>query len=269
MSNKEYTKPCVLLVEGQDEVKFFTVFSEHIGKKGVFDIIDMNGKDHFVHVLKVCLQRPKAHTITAYVIVMDADNSHQSKFRSICDVLARHGNGLPIPERVGVYAYDESQSKKVGIYIMPGDSRDGMLEDLFLETVSDSPIMPCLDEYFSCLKGVLPQKPENVPAESGKHFPKNASKTRALGFLAASYESVNTVGLAAQKKYWNFDHPTLTELRSFLGELEDNAAHSQALQTIQIVLLARLTTSPLGAPQNIRQAFHHLMLNHMGIAAAG
>jgi hypothetical protein len=49
--------------------------------------------------------------------------------------------------------------------------------------------------------------------------PANPAKARAKAFLAAMPESVPHVGLATRRGYWNLDHPSLNELKSFLARL--------------------------------------------------
>jgi hypothetical protein len=42
---------------------------------------------------------------------------------------------------------------------------------------------------------------------------------KAQAFLAAQTDFVDSVGLGAQKRYWNFDSPALDELKHFLENL--------------------------------------------------
>ena len=81
-----------------------------------------------------------------------------------------------------------------------------MLEDLCLKIVEDHPVMECVNEFASCVS-----KLESTP--------KNLSKTKVQVFLASQPEVANTIGLGAQKGYWDFDSPCLTELKQFLENL--------------------------------------------------
>jgi len=159
--------------------------------------------------------------VSEYAIIRDADKSSEIAFQSVVSILRglkEHGFDEPIPNRIG--NYEENAVRRVGVFIMPGNQAEGMLEDLCLQTVAEHPVMECVKGYFSCLSEVLVLKSPGEPREIGKYyFPKNPSKARAQAFLAGMYDNVASVGLAAKKQYWNFDHPVLADLKAFLAEL--------------------------------------------------
>ena len=95
----------------------------------------------------------------------------------------------------------------VGIFIMPGDFKNGMLEDLCLRTVKDNPAVKCAETFIECaLKLEAP--------------PRNIAKAKAQAFLAAMPDIVSSVGLGAEKRYWDFNSDELKNLRNFLNEFE-------------------------------------------------
>ena len=215
MANEELTKTKVILVEGKDEVNFFDALFKHLGRDDV-DIVCVNGKERLKTEFPAFLMRPGFSSVESYAIITDADTNHQNTFQSLSDLLEKHNQ--PVPTKAEEYINGEN--KRVGIYIMPGNLDAGMLEDFCLKTVSDHPAMPCLENYFSCLKAVLKEKPEIKSKDPQEfYFPKNLSKAKALGFLAALHESFPSVGVAALKGYWNFEHDSLQELKFFLQEL--------------------------------------------------
>jgi hypothetical protein len=215
MANEQLTKTKAILVEGLDEQNFFTALFKHLHRDDV-DIILVGGKENFKNEFPAFLKRPDFYHITSYAIVVDADSSAANTFQSISNLLKKHGQ--PVPKKLNEHTSEGNQ--QTGVYIMPGDLDNGMLEDFCLKTVADHPAMPCLDNYFSGLKKVLTEKPENEPKDPRKfYFPKNLSKAKALGFLAALHEPFSSVGVAALNGYWNFEHSSLEELKSFLQKL--------------------------------------------------
>jgi hypothetical protein len=150
--------------------------------------------------------------------VRDAEASLKETFESIAGVLKKHGE--PCPRSNKGFAHKPNHPRKVGIFVLPGDADQGMLEDLCLCTVQDHPAMPCVSAFMDCIGKALPRKPlETAVAESRSYYPKNPSKATALAFLAAMHEEVHRVGEAAEKHYWDFDHPRLRALRDFLREM--------------------------------------------------
>ena len=86
---------------------------------------------------------------------------------------------------------------------MPGSSENGMLEDLCLKTVKDNPAMKCVNSFIDCAKGL------GEP-------PKNIAKAKAQAYLAAMPKILSSVGIAAQKGYWDLDSIELHDLKTIL-----------------------------------------------------
>ncbi|SLM30424.1 conserved hypothetical protein [Desulfamplus magnetovallimortis] len=102
-----------------------------------------------------------------------------------------------------------SNGINTGVYIMPGNSENGMLEDLCLSTVVDSPVLTCVNQYISCLR-------ENLENNS---FPRNEAKAKMHTFLAGMCKFVPSLGIAAKKSYFNFESDILNDIKQFLKEL--------------------------------------------------
>jgi len=81
-----------------------------------------------------------------------------------------------------------------------------MLEDLLLITVKNHEAMNCVDEFIKCTNKL-------------KNSPKNISKSKIQSFLAAMPENANSIGIGAQKDYWDLNSNALKPLISFLKKL--------------------------------------------------
>ena len=196
----------VLAVEGKDEKYFFDKLLKYLSINDI-QIEDIGGKGEFPKQLPALLKTPGffdvdgSPLVTHFAIIRDKDQDEA--FISIKNIVSKEG--LIPPSDQSVFS---DGNPKIGIFVMPGQTVEGtMLEDLCLKTVENHSAMKCVDEFTSCILDL-----ENKP--------KNISKAKAQAFLAAQSEIVNSIGLGAQKNYWNFDSPALNELKQFLSLLK-------------------------------------------------
>ncbi len=204
----------VLLVEGKDEVNFFNALLKHWGIEGV-TVQEVGGKDKVPTEIQSFLLTFGGQ-VKGYAIIRDADRDSGAAFQSVVSLLQKQGE--PFPESIG--GYGENAARRVGVFIMPGNQDEGMLEDLCLQTVAEHPVMACAERYFSCLGENLVSLAPDQPKQPGQHyFPKNPSKAKAQAFLAGMHGTFASVGVAALNGCWNFDHPALDDLKAFLTGL--------------------------------------------------
>ena len=122
-------------------------------------------------------------------------------FRSACGSL-RHV-GLSCPPAHGQFS---DGSPRVGVFIVPNGTDDGMLETLCLHSVSTLPEFPCVDAYFQCL-------------QAHQIAPKSLHKARAHAWLASRPEPDRRVGEAAQAGYWPWNSQAFDNLWAFLRSM--------------------------------------------------
>lgn len=196
----------LLVVEGQDEGNFFDALLQDTKITGV-DIRYVGGKDQFKNKLPALrkasgfFNADGSSFVTHLAIIRDRNSD--DAFKSIVGILKKEE--FTYPKKHGQFSIG---NPRVGIFIMPGNKIKGtMLEDLCLKTVETHPAMKCVNQFADCVSEL-------------ETFPKNMSKAKAQVFLAAQPEIVNSVGLGAQKKYWDFESPVLDELKRFLSNLK-------------------------------------------------
>jgi|GEM_PF-682958 len=221
--------PVVLLVEGRDEVNFFGALFNHMNPEATIKFIesfysrslqcivknmssgvnvevrDVRGKDNLRYELPAFLNDPNFSLVRSYVIVRDADANASDALSSVQKLLRDHRQ--PCPTNHACFASSDNNTLTVGVYIMPGDPT-GMLEDLCLRSVEDHPIMPHVRSFM-----------EQVQQTMGKEAPKNRSKATVQAFLSGMRNTVSSLGVAAQRRYWYFDNGVFGNLRSFLEQL--------------------------------------------------
>ncbi len=194
----------VLAVEGKDECYFFDAFLRDL-KITDYEIHVVGGKDRFKENLPALVEaRGFLDNVEILAVIRDADKDANESWDSVCGILKK-ANLVPPPRR-NEFSSDENKPV-VGIFIMPGNSDTGMLEDLCLRSVKDNPAMECVEIFSKCVSKI--SKP-----------PKNMAKAKAQAFLAAMPDIVNSVGLGAQKKYWDFESDEMADLRSFINKLK-------------------------------------------------
>ena len=81
-----------------------------------------------------------------------------------------------------------------------------MLETLLCKTFEGSAVDGCIDGFFRCAD------------ESGSPIHRR-DKARARAYLTTKPHPHVSVGVAAQKGYWNFDHDAFDGVRRFLMSL--------------------------------------------------
>jgi hypothetical protein len=189
----------ILAVEGKDEYEFFDALFKHMNIVDV-RIEEVGGKDQFKDKLPA-LVRSSGFSVNVekFAVVRDADQNANSAFRSIRNILKKEG--LEPPNDKNQFS---RKNPNVGIYIMPGNSSKGMLEDLCLSTVQNTPAIACVDIFVECCKENL-----NEP-------PLNPSKAKVQAYLAAMPKVVNRLGIGAQRGYWNFNCQELDQVKLFL-----------------------------------------------------
>jgi hypothetical protein len=193
----------LLVVEGKDEVNFFSWLLEKMSITGV-DIRDACGKYKFKEELTALYLSTGFSDVEIFVIVQDADEDADKAFSSLTKILLELK--LDPPKTRDQISEGKSASPKIGIFIMPGYSINGMLEDLCLKTVSEHPAMRCVEKITDCISRL------GEP-------PKNMAKSKVQVFLACMPDIVSSLGLGAKKGYWDFNSEKLNDLKAFLEYL--------------------------------------------------
>ncbi len=194
-------KPKQLLVEGPDEIAFFQYLLRHL------EIVDIQiqsygGVNSLKKWFKAFVRMPNFYTVKSVGIIQDADESANSAFERVCNVLIHAGHKKPdAPFSLS------SGNPRINVGILSGpNAQSGMLEDLCLMTVEDDSAMECVTDYLDCLQ--TRSKP-----------PKNLAKAKLQAFLASRGEPIIGLRRAAEKGEWNWDHPALTPIVEFLKSL--------------------------------------------------
>lgn len=195
------TKEALLLVEGKDPRNFFEALCNHLSLSQQLQIMNFSGVEELRSFLIGLRGQSGFRNVKRIGIIRDAEGNAAGAFQSVQASLKRAG--LATPKEPDQLSCDGQHA--VGVLILPGQGKPGMLETLLCKTFTDGPECPCIDAFFRCVQ-------ERCPAANIK----KPDKARARAFLATKPDSYPSVGIAAKKGYWPLDHEVLEPVRTFL-----------------------------------------------------
>ena len=196
-------KSIQLLVEGNDERNFFEAFLRHLDISHNVQVQSFDGVSQLALFVETLAATDEfKDRVESLGVVRDAETSAQSAFQSIQRSLLVAG--LPVPDQPRQRA---GSSPAVSALILPDDDSPGMLETLLCQTFASSSLDGCIDSFFEC-----------VHAELG-HGPHRPHKARAHAYIATQRDPHVSVGVAAQRSYWDLDHAVFDGVRNFLRSL--------------------------------------------------
>src|SRR3989304_3874168 len=91
------SKPYLLVVEGQDEKRFFEAIISHLGLQNI-QVMPIGGKTKLRENLRALVSAPGFAGVVSLGVVRDADNDPDAAFRSVTDALG--AAELAVPERL-------------------------------------------------------------------------------------------------------------------------------------------------------------------------
>lgn len=200
--------PVQLLAEGKDAKNWFEALVRHISLPDI-QVQNYGGVRELRKFLKSFALMPGFQTVRSVGIVRDAEKQGpEDAFRSVRDGLA--AAGLPVPSSGGAATHHGTPS--VAVLILPGSGRTGMLESLLMESLAEDPVRPCIEDFLVCSES-RSRTPTQRPEKSFVH-----------AYLATRPDPHVSVGVAAQKGYWNLDHPAFEKTRRFLSDVHGAVA---------------------------------------------
>lgn len=243
------TKSKILLVEGKDEICFFSALLQEMGLIGSIDVIETHGISSLSEKIEGITKTTGYKLVESIGIIRDADSDSKKAFQSICSALIN--NELPSPPDQLVHKVEPGKPQ-VTVLIIPYGKQTGMLEDVCLESVNDDEAMECVDTFFNCLNNKNRKLSENdIPKARVRSFlatrewseiaffeglldcqkkrgplPPDSpaiSTARVHAFLSSRYTPNLSLGEAAGKnredRYWNFNHECFNSIKKFLSML--------------------------------------------------
>lgn len=199
-------KEKLLIVEGDDEYRVFQkIFNEL--EITTLQLIPHGGKNALPSYLKNVLIKDPMYIrseISTIGIIRDADSNAKAAFQSVCSAL--ENCGLSKPQRENEKT---TGNPGVAILILPGNLKTGSLEDVFLDSISNTPLFECIEKYFECVK----EKQGSVPNQ--------ISKAKVHTYLASNiHDPDKRLGESVHAGIWDLNHSAFTKIIEFIKILQ-------------------------------------------------
>jgi hypothetical protein len=196
-----------LLVEGNDDQHVILALCKKFEVFQNFDIIDCKGIDKLFEQIPVRLKESDIDTIG---IIIDADSDFLERWNKIKLIFKAQGFNLPevLPES-GLIS-NELGRISIGIWIMPNNNLNGMLEDFinFLVPPDDS-LFPIICENLN----------EIERKQLNKYKLIHKSKAIIHSWLSVQEDPGTPMGLSITKRYLTTDDKTCKDLIDWLIDL--------------------------------------------------
>jgi hypothetical protein len=201
---KEYKieKTKLLIVEGEDERRFLNKWFIELEVTDI-QVLPIGGKTKLLSELKILTTLHNFSNVESIGILRDADEDANAAFQSVCSAL--ESCGLSRPSKV---IERTTENPSISILILSGYLRTGSLEDIFIDSIRENPLMECIEQYFGCVN----EKLNGIPNQIGK--------AKVHTFLAANINDPDKrLGESIEADIWNLDSTAFKLLREFIIRL--------------------------------------------------
>ena len=201
-----------LLVEGNDDQHVVWALCKKHNVPETFDVIDCESVENVLKSLEVRLRL--ADNNSRIGVVMDADTSLKSRWDSFVSILKRTGKydceTLTLPQDGLVLEPIDNTYPKVGIWLMPDNNQNGMLEDFMMALAKpDDTLMKKSEDVLTGLET------EGIQ----KYKPVHRSKAKIHTYLAWQDVPGRPMGQAITTNILNSDSDMAVMFADWLKEL--------------------------------------------------
>jgi hypothetical protein len=201
-----------LWVEGKnDAIVFSNIFREYHVDKHLFEVIDKGNIDEIYKSISNDLQKLDFSIIG---IILDADSDMIGRWISIKTKLEKEGYNLPdTPSPLGTIMQGNEELPRLGIWIMPNNDENGMLEDFVKFLIpADDLLMPYVDNSLAIIE----------ERELNKYKPIHQAKARIHTWLAWQESPGTPMGAAITKTYLDTNQELCNQFVDWINRLFNN-----------------------------------------------
>lgn len=196
-----------LLVEGSDDKHVLLALCNKFDVFQNFEIIDCKGIDNLLEQIPTRLKESDLDTLG---FVIDADSDLLHRWNALKQLLQKHKYSIPEELPKEGLIHTASGQISIGVWIMPDNNLNGMLEDFltFLVPATDS-VLPIVKEHL-----------ENIETKKLNNY-KQAHKSKALihSWLAVQEDPGTPMGLSITKRYVSTDDGVCLKFVDWMKEL--------------------------------------------------
>lgn len=196
-----------LLVEGNDDQHVIWALSEKFTITENFDVIDCEGISKLYEQLPVRFKQAQVDTIG---LIIDADSEIKDRWKSISVLLSLQGFTIPKEIPIEGLILNDNSGFKIGVWIMPNNNENGMLEDFI------SFLVPKEDKILPIVNNTL----INIENQGLNQYSLiHKSKATIHSWLSLQSDPGTPMGLGITKRYLTTDEETCLKLVNWLKEL--------------------------------------------------
>lgn len=195
-----------LLVEGNDDLHVVKSLCGQFDILENFDVRDCEGYNSVLDQASVIF---KTTGVITAGFILDADTDFNARWQSISNILSNQGFQIPkaLPSE-GLIV--ENDGNKAGVWLMPNNNLNGMLEDFVSFSVPEqNQLMPAISHLLSDF-----ERNRLV-----KYLPKDRSKAQIHSWLAMQEVPGRPLGLAITSGYLSKDEATCITFIKWLEKL--------------------------------------------------
>lgn len=207
MQDFKHKGPKVLLVEGKNDAHLICALCVHFNVPQHFGIYNCESDGQVLRRLNVLFIGSEPLEVVGVVLDADAPNL-TSKWQSVSDILGKAGYTVPLSPAKGGTIIKANNLPTIGVWLMPDNEVDGMLEDFCMRLAPKQSI-----EYAGlCV----------TEAHNGGHTTfgeTHRAKAAIHTYLAWQNEPGMPLGLAVKAKALDPTQPIAVEFSEFLVNL--------------------------------------------------
>lgn len=196
-----------LLVEGNDDQRVIWALCELYSIAETFDVIDCEGIEKLFDQIPVRFKQSNVDTIG---IIIDADSDILIRWNKLKGILNEQGFVLPkdLP-KIGLTLLETGRIS-IGIWIMPNNDLNGMLEDFMAFLVpSDDNLLPIIKENLNVIEN----------KQMNKYKPLHKSKAIIHSWLSVQEDPGTPLGLSITKRYLTTEDEICLDLVNWMQRL--------------------------------------------------
>ena len=201
---EKYTKK--LLVEGNNDKHVILALRQRFNMPEIFDVINCEGIDKLYKSISLRFKQADIETIG---IIIDADTDINEHWKTVQKLLSNQRFNIPndLPAEGLVLSNGEV---KVGVWVMPNNNINGMLEDfmLFLVPKGDE-LLPVVDDTLNEIEN------RNL----NRYLPIHKSKARIHSWLSWQEDPGTPLGFSITKRYLTTDNENCEQLINWMKKL--------------------------------------------------
>lgn len=196
-----------LLVEGNDDQHVVWALCEKFNIPETFDVLDCEGIDILIEQIPVRFKQSDLNTLG---IIIDADTEIGNRWASLRGILSNQGFTVPIDLPLSGLVLESDNNLKVGIWIMPNNNLNGMLEDFLAFLVpSEDKLLPVVNSTLT----------EIEKQDLNKYSSIHKSKAKIHTWLSWQENPGTPMGLAITKRYLTTDDEACICFMEWIREL--------------------------------------------------